>query len=352
MVGLGVAQVQQGRYGDGEAALGRGCEMSRALGEAHAAGMALGWLGESARLQGAAALAGSWFAQGVELAGKAGHPHPLSLALLGLGRLAVDAGDLVGAAGSFDAALVAARTGPVPPLVAPCLFGLAEVAPDHGNRRRLLDEALTVAGRCGDRTGEASALHGLGRLNQVQGHSTSATRRYREALRLRARVGDPAPIADSIEALTSLAAGRGDFLAGARLLGTAESLRVGHGCSRVAGRDDDQALVAAVRAGLGDEAFAAARHQGAALSPEAGVASVVKHLGKRLPRPTTGWAALTRSEDTVARLVAEGHTNKEVARQLGVAPPTVKTHLRNIYAKLGMQTRTALRAEVNRQVRT
>lgn len=353
LVGLGVAQVQLGRYGDGEAALGRGYEMSRAMGEAHTAGMALGWLGESARLQGAAALAENWFHQGVELTREAGHPYPLSLALLGLGRLAVDAGNLMAAAESFEAALAAAGTGPISPLLASCLYGLAEVAPDHANRRRLLDEAVAVARRCGDRTGEASALYGLGRLSQVQGDWTSATRRYREALRLQAGVGDPAAIADSIEALAVLAATRGDFLTAARLLGAAESLRSRHGCPRPSARRDQNAAVEeAACAGLGGEAFAAARHEGAALSREAAVASVVKHGGKCLPRPTTGWAALTRGEETVARLVAEGHTNKEIARELGVAATTVKAHLRNIYAKLGLQTRAALGAEVHRQVRT
>jgi DNA-binding CsgD family transcriptional regulator len=59
-------------------------------------------------------------------------------------------------------------------------------------------------------------------------------------------------------------------------------------------------------------------------------------------RPETGWAALTDSELTVARLVARGLTNREVAEQLFVSPHTVSSHLRNIFAKLDINSRLAL----------
>jgi DNA-binding CsgD family transcriptional regulator len=59
-------------------------------------------------------------------------------------------------------------------------------------------------------------------------------------------------------------------------------------------------------------------------------------------RAETGWAAMTDSELAVARLVAHGLTNREVAEQLFVSPHTVSSHLRSIFAKLDINSRLAL----------
>jgi DNA-binding NarL/FixJ family response regulator len=49
---------------------------------------------------------------------------------------------------------------------------------------------------------------------------------------------------------------------------------------------------------------------------------------------------LSRREIVVVRLIGEGHSNKEIARQLGIAPETVKTHIKSIFLKLGVERRT------------
>jgi DNA-binding CsgD family transcriptional regulator len=59
-------------------------------------------------------------------------------------------------------------------------------------------------------------------------------------------------------------------------------------------------------------------------------------------RPETGWAAMTDSEVTVAKLVADGLTNREVAEQLFLSPHTVGTHLRHVFAKLDINSRVEL----------
>jgi two-component system nitrate/nitrite response regulator NarL len=51
---------------------------------------------------------------------------------------------------------------------------------------------------------------------------------------------------------------------------------------------------------------------------------------------------LTTRERQVVRVIAEGLTNKEIARRLRLAEGTVKVHLHRIYRKLGIANRTAL----------
>lgn len=50
---------------------------------------------------------------------------------------------------------------------------------------------------------------------------------------------------------------------------------------------------------------------------------------------------ITAREVEVLGLLAAGHSNKEIARALGVSPNTVKTHLARLFAKLEAGTRTA-----------
>ena len=59
-------------------------------------------------------------------------------------------------------------------------------------------------------------------------------------------------------------------------------------------------------------------------------------------RPAGGWESLTATERAVSLLVAEGLTNGAVARRLYISPHTVNTHLRHVFAKLGVSNRVAL----------
>lgn len=58
-------------------------------------------------------------------------------------------------------------------------------------------------------------------------------------------------------------------------------------------------------------------------------------------------AGLTRREQEVLAWVARGKTNAEIAETLWLSPGTVRKHLENAFAKLGVRTRTAAVARFN-----
>ncbi|HEY0836083.1 MAG TPA: response regulator transcription factor, partial [Azospirillum sp.] len=67
--------------------------------------------------------------------------------------------------------------------------------------------------------------------------------------------------------------------------------------------------------------------------------------GAAMPRRHPGVPALTPRERDILRLLCDGLSNKEIARSLGLQEITVKTHLRNVFPKLGVSNRSqALKA--------
>ena len=69
------------------------------------------------------------------------------------------------------------------------------------------------------------------------------------------------------------------------------------------------------------------------------VRAVLRASGARAPA-RRGWpGGLTAREVEVLALLARGHSNKEIARRLVLAPKTVSNHVEHIYAKLGVSSR-------------
>ena len=84
-----------------------------------------------------------------------------------------------------------------------------------------------------------------------------------------------------------------------------------------------------------------------ALAPRARVQRLMREAGARRAkwvsdRTEANEVSLTEGERRVAYLIANGHTNKSTAKSLGISINTVGTHLRSIYAKLGVQSRVQL----------
>src|SRR6476620_5763616 len=88
---------------------------------------------------------------------------------------------------------------------------------------------------------------------------------------------------------------------------------------------------------MGHEALADARRVGRELRRLGMQRRIVSR-----PRAQTGWDSLTDSELTVVNLIAAGATNQSVAAQLHLSLHTVKNHVHNAFAKLGINSRAQL----------
>jgi DNA-binding CsgD family transcriptional regulator len=111
-----------------------------------------------------------------------------------------------------------------------------------------------------------------------------------------------------------------------------------------------------VRAGQGDRDHAEVLlRQAYAIYDELGsaegtarVRALLRAAGTRLchwthkDRPAFGWGSLTDTEKTIADLVAEGLSNRQVADRVFLSPHTVAFHLRHVFWKLGLTTRVQL----------
>jgi DNA-binding CsgD family transcriptional regulator len=107
-------------------------------------------------------------------------------------------------------------------------------------------------------------------------------------------------------------------------------------------------------ADAGDDRAAGELEGAATVAPELGAATVAKlaeralrSLGVRTWRRTAPGAPLTEREQEVARLVAEGATNREIAQLLFLSPKTVERHVSNVFKKVGVRNRAELASRLS-----
>lgn len=155
-------------------------------------------------------------------------------------------------------------------------------------------------------------------------------------------LGDRWFLAVSLDGLAGVISAEGQPDRATRLLGTSEALFESIGAPLPPHcRPAHERTLAALRARLDEETFAVAWAEGRSMTPEQAVAALeqpgVEPIAPSSPYP----AGLTRREVEVLRLVATGMTDAQVAEKLFISLRTVNAHLRSIYAKLGVGTRSA-----------
>ena len=208
-------------------------------------------------------------------------------------------------------------------------------------RRRRPSESLDILRAVGDRRTFGKALWSVAEINADLGDAETAAAQFEEALTLFVEFGDRWFCGIVLESAAFLAAAIGDAERAVRLLGAADAVLGGDrgtaaragfasGTTRVLAEARSRAGRGPLRSGLGGR-YADSRSARRSSSSPRRAASP----GVDVPE------GLTTREVEVLALVAEGLTDAEVAERLVVSIRTVHAHLRSIYRKLDVHTRSA-----------
>jgi DNA-binding NarL/FixJ family response regulator len=73
--------------------------------------------------------------------------------------------------------------------------------------------------------------------------------------------------------------------------------------------------------------------------PRKMIPDVLRRVAESTPLSQSTVVPLTSREVQVLRAIAKGHTTKRMAKDLGLAPPSIETHLHNIFRKLNASNR-------------
>ena len=283
--------------------------------------------------------------QAREICREVGDTTGVTMSLMTLARVVFWQGDLVRAQTLAEEGLArASETGSTSAeALALALHGEIALAQGETTTARLLiEQSHTLWQKAGNQGMLASTHALLGKVLAVEGDHIAARTMYEESLRRGLAVVDIAP---TVEGLAVVVAEQSETSWAVRLLAAAAALRDSLGTPLPpVSRADYERCVAAARAQLGEQAFAAAWAEGRGMTWEQALA--VRGLvmipstppAKSSPTYPDG---LTVREVEVLRLLAQGLTDAQIAEQLIISPRTVNTHLRAIYGKIQVSSRSA-----------
>ena len=262
----------------------------------------------------------------------------------------------------------------------------ANMAGDRASSRRLLGEARGLVDDTGNSLGatllmyQAQALNGLVDgdlgavrsaasrgaqlsreagdlytldmmlLNQgfaalISGDHREAGQRFVEGLRIARQLDDRVAQCHLLGALGCCAAEAREPRLAAQLFGAMENLRAEAGATINAGMAPTVTRAAAsVKTALGPSKFETEFKTGQQLSRDAAARLALGESASPAAAASDreGAGVLRQRETDVARLVADGLTNKEIGARLFISERTVESHVRNIMNKLGFNTRAQI----------
>ena len=293
--------------------------------------------------------------ESLALFGELGYHTGIAHSLFWSARALFSQGDLAGARAVAEESLALFReigTKTAEAYVVPVLGEITFYQGDTTTARLLFEKTCAFYREVGNKAQLAGTLSLLAKVIAAQGDLAAARAFYEESLNRGKEVNSNEFIMDvtpALEGLAAVVAAQGEPTWAARLWGAAEAQREVYSLPLAPiYRADYEQAVAAARTQLGEQSFAAAWAEGRSMTPEQALAARGAVTVPVQPQATgsvksllTYPDGLTAREVEVLCLVAQGLSNAEIAEQLIISLLTVKAHMRSLYNKLGISSRSA-----------
>jgi predicted ATPase/DNA-binding NarL/FixJ family response regulator len=213
--------------------------------------------------------------------------------------------------------------------------------------RSAASEGARLSRAAGDLYRLEMMLINLGLAALITGDLGESKPLYTEALRIAQQIDDRVAEYSSLDALGCHAASSGQARLAAQLLGAAEAVRTGAGASVIAIHAPllAQAAESAIAA-LGASRFESEFRAGTRLSRSVAIRLALGEPahGATAASDDVGGGVLGKREAEVARLVADGLSNKQIGGRLFISERTVDSHVHSILNKLGFNSRAQIAA--------
>ncbi len=346
-----------GRLGDSSRAtslLEESLHMWRILGDKKGIASTLSSIGVGALSHGDYEQAMIHFEEGFPLLLEVGDTQGAAVALSSLGVIHFYRGNHEQARSLCEESLALCRDVGDVRGIAATLVNLAMMSLERGNyehAKKLCEESLSLRQQVGDKGGYAHTLAMLGRVAFFQHRYEQATLYYKESLVLRQELEENDGVAAALEGLAGIRAVHRQVRGAITMLSVAEVLRATtYTTLSPVDRAFKERVLATIRAEMSERDFTATWDEGRSLTPEQALAfqepltlpiaqSPLVHAISAPPLSDAN--ELTAREMEVLRLVAQGLADKEVAGRLMISPRTVQGHVRSIYNKLNINSRSS-----------